>query len=146
MWEKLSINWDEIELFKSTRLRHFLAAPFIMAMIMPLVIFDFFLEMYHRICFPLYRIPIIRRENYIKYGRQKLPYLSPLEKIFCAYCSYANGLIHYAQKIAADTETYWCAIKYKKQASFIEPAHHKDFAEYGDEQEYRKLKKQIRGQ
>lgn len=146
MLGKLLLKFDELELLRSARLRHALAFPFIAVMIVPLVIFDFFLEIYHRACFPLYRLPLVKRENYIKYDRHKLQYLSVLEKVFCAYCSYANGFAGYAQAIAAKTEAYWCAIKHKKYADFIEPGHHRDFAEYGDEEGYKKLKDKTRNQ
>lgn len=134
----------EVRIIKSKRLRHTLSFPFIMSMIVPLVIFDFFLEAYHHICFPLYRIPLIKRENYIRYDRHKLRYLNWLEKIFCAYCAYANGLVHYATIIAGETEKYWCAIKHKKYDGFMPPAHHKDFAEYGDAKGFRKTQEKFR--
>ena len=58
--------------------------------------------------------------------------------MWCAYCGYANGLMAYAVVIAGKTEKYWCGIKHKKYQNFHEPAHHKDFTEYGDEESYRK--------
>lgn len=117
--------------------RHLLAGPLIWLMIIPLVILDFFLKMYHQICFRLYRIPLVPRQNYIRIDRQKLAYLGPVDKLFCMYCGYANGLVHYASVIAGETEKYWCAIKHAKYPGFVPPAHHKDFLEYGDEAAYR---------
>jgi hypothetical protein len=113
--------------------------PVIYSMIFPLVIFDFCLEIYHQICFRLYKIPIIKRSSYIRIDRHKLQYLTRWEKLNCAYCGYANGLMHYASVIAGETEKYWCGIKHQKDPNFIPPEHHKDFLEYGDEESYNKL-------
>ncbi len=117
---------------RSGTLRNLLSAPFIYSMILPFLIFDISLEIYHRVCFFLYRIPYVRRRDYILIDRHKLPYLSLLEKVNCAYCGYANGLINYARAVAAETEKYWCAIKHHPQPGFHAPFHHKIFAPYGD--------------
>ncbi|MFA5188042.1 MAG: hypothetical protein WC460_01625 [Patescibacteria group bacterium] len=121
--------------------RHLLSMPVIYFMIIPLVLFDLCLEMYHQICFRLYKIPIVKRSMYIKIDRQKLKYLTRWEKVNCAYCGYANGLMHYASIIAAKTEKYWCGIKHAKDPNFIPPEHHKNFLEYGDAKAYEKLSK-----
>lgn len=119
--------------------RHFLSIPIIYMMIVPLVAFDIFLEIYHQICFRLYKIPVVKRSNYIKIDRQKLKYLTRWERVNCAYCGYANGLMHYSTTIAGETEKYWCGIKHAKDPNFIPPEHHKDFMEYGDATAYKKL-------
>ena len=116
--------------------RHFISMPFIYIMIFPLIILDVFLEIYHRVCFPLYGLPYVSRKKFIVIDRYKLKYLSFIEKINCAYCGYANGLLHYASKIASETEAYWCGIKHKKDSDFVEPKHHEDFVEYGDEKSF----------
>ena len=118
-------------------LRHIVSFPFIWGMLLPLLIFDICLEIYHQICFRLYRIPLVKRSNYIKIDRHKLKYLTWYEKINCAYCGYANGWVHYATIIAAKTEKYWCGIKHEKDPNFIPPAHHKDFLEYNDEKSFK---------
>lgn len=128
----------DYKLYKNRKIRHFLSAPVIWSMIIPLVILDVFLEIYHRICFPLYGIKIVNRKNYIKIDRYKLKYLKWYDKINCAYCGYANGLINYAQKIAAETEKYWCGIKHEKTKNFVEPPHHKEFLNYGDEKSFKR--------
>ena len=120
------------------RLRHFISVPFIYLMIIPLIIFDMSLEIYHHICFRLYKIPIIKRKNYIRIDRHKLKYLSFFGKINCAYCGYANGLVNYAVKIAGDTEKYWCAIKHKDYQGFIPPKHQRNFLNYGDEKSFKR--------
>ncbi|MFC1623054.1 hypothetical protein ACFL16_01500 [Patescibacteria group bacterium] len=121
--------------------RLFLSAPFIFSMIIPFVILDFFIEIYHRICFPLYRISYVKRSRYIRIDRHKLAYLNLLDKFYCVYCGYGNGLLHYASIIAGRTEKYWCGIRHKRSEDFVEPAHHKSFLEHGDEESLKSLLK-----
>lgn len=113
-------------------------------MILPIIILDLFLEIYHRICFLLYKLPYVKRSTYIKIDRQKLSYLNWLEKLNCMYCSYANGLFHYASIIAAATETYWCGIQHEKMKGFIPPKHHKDFLPYNDEEAFQRFIKRTK--
>ena len=117
---------------------HLMSVPIIYGMSIPLVFLDITLEIYHNICFRLYGIPLVKRSKYIKVDRHKLKYLNWIDKINCAYCGYVNGLVNYARTIAADTEKYWCGIKHKKDSNFIEPKHHKDFLDYGDEEGLKK--------
>ncbi len=113
-----------------------LCGPIIYVMIAPLIVLDICLEVYHRICFPLYGIPRFKRSQYFQFDRHKLQYLTLWEKVNCTYCTYANGLLLYASMIAAETEQYWCGIKNKKDAAYISPAHQKDFLEYGDKKQF----------
>jgi len=132
----------DYKLHRERRFRHFISAPFIWMMIFPLVFLDIFLEIYHRICFTLYGLDLIDRWQYIRIDRQRLSYLSVPDKINCMYCGYANGLLPYASRIAAETEKYWCAIKHKKGGSYNAPEHHKAFLKYDDEKAFmRKYKK-----
>jgi len=126
-------------------LRHIISIPFIWGMLFFFIIFDVALEIYHQICFRLYKIPIVSRKKYVKIDRHKLSYLSFLDKIRCIYCGYGNGILAYAVKITGETEKYWCGIKHEKDENFEEPEHQKDFVEFGDEtdfeQKYLKRKK-----
>ena len=90
----------------------------------------FFIEIYHHICFQLYGIELVERSRYIKLDRHKLSKLSPIEKIFCSYCGYGNGVLAYAVEIAGRTEQYWCAVKHGDDPEFFEPKHHEKFDEY----------------
>ena len=118
--------------------RHLLASPIIYSVIVPLAICDLWFEIYHRICFPLYSLPYVKRKNYIKIDRHKLEYLDFYQKISCAFCGYANGLVNYWVKIGAVTEHYWCGIQHQKDKNFIPPEHHEGFVEYGDQEEFQK--------
>ena len=122
-------------------LRHLSSVPFIYALIFPLIFLDLVKEIYHSICFPLYGLQKNKRSEYIRIDRHKLSYLNPFQKINCAYCGYANGLLNYAVKIAGDTEHYWCGIQHMKEDGFKEPKHHQDFLEYGNHEQ---LKEQLK--
>lgn len=130
-----------IQHFRQNPLRHIFTTPFVLVLIVPLALLDLFVEIYHRICFPCYGLPYIRRSQYIVIDRHRLSYLGPLSKIFCAYCGYANGLLAYMSAIAAATESYFCHIQHEKKAGRHQPTHHQQFLEYGDEKSYEKAKR-----
>ncbi|MGZ3359996.1 MAG: hypothetical protein ACXU84_11740 [Xanthobacteraceae bacterium] len=67
-----------------------LTAPIIYAVIVPLVLLDLFVTVYQSVRFPVYGIPKVRRREYLIFDRHHLAYLNALEKLNCAYCSYAN--------------------------------------------------------
>ncbi|PIZ99438.1 MAG: hypothetical protein COX77_01470 [Candidatus Komeilibacteria bacterium CG_4_10_14_0_2_um_filter_37_10] len=99
---------------------------------------DIWIEIYHRICFPFCHIPYVQRRHYIKIvDRAKLQYLNLLQKIYCMYCGYGNGVIRYWAQIASETEHYWCGIQHKNEPPFIAPSHQKDFSKFGDEVEFK---------
>lgn len=124
---------------ENNSLRNTISTPFILMMIVPLVICDVFLEVYHRICFPLYGIPYVKRFRYIRIvDRTKLNYLTWLEKAWCAYCGYANGWLHYASVIAGKTESYFCSIAHLEARGYVPSEHEKSFAKYGDESALRR--------
>lgn len=128
----------EFKTKRNTKLRHILNFPFIWIQLIPLLLLDISVELYHQTGFRLCGIPLVKRSKYFKIDRHKLEYLSLFEKIACTYCSYANCLLHYDSEIAARTEKYWCGIKHKKTKDFVEPKHHKGFIRYGDKATYKK--------
>src|SRR5690606_26877042 len=111
------------------------SAPFIYALIVPLVFLDLLLTLYQAVCFRLYRIPRVPRERYIVIDRHQLGYLNILERLNCAYCGYANGLLAYAREIAARTEQYWCPIKHARRV-LGSHARYARFLDYGDATDY----------
>ena len=123
--------------------RHILTAPIIYPMIFLLLLLDAFVFLYQLICFPVYGIPKVKRSDYLIFDHQDLAYLNLLEKINCAYCSYANGLISYIKEIVARTEQYWCPIKHARR---ILQAHsrYSHFTDYGDGNAYHNELKNIR--
>lgn len=116
--------------------RNVLSIPFIYPLIVPLVFLDLTVTLYQWICFPLYRIPRVKRGRYFVFDRSHLAYLNALEKINCAYCSYANGLVAYVREVVGRTEQYWCPIKHARRVLQAHPHYH-GFADYGDAQNYR---------
>jgi hypothetical protein len=114
-----------------------LTAPVIYALIVPFVLLDIFVTIYQAVCFPVYGIPKVRREDYLVFDRHHLAYLNVLEKLNCAYCSYANGLVAYVREIAGRTEQYWCPIKHARRVVGAHPRY-AGFEDYGDADGYRK--------
>ena len=113
-----------------------LTAPVIYFLIVPLVILDVFVSLYQAVCFPVYGIAKARRRDYFAFDRAHLGYLNALEKLNCAYCSYANGLIAYVREIASRTEEYWCPIKHARRVVGTH-ARYSGFEDFGDGEGYR---------
>lgn len=88
-----------------------MSVPFIYSMIIPALVLDLFVSIYHSVAFRLYKIPLVKRNEYIIFDRWELNYLNIIQKINCHYCSYVNWLFSYAVEIAWRTERYWCPIK-----------------------------------
>ena len=113
-----------------------LTAPAIYALIIPLVLLDLFVAVYQAVCFPVYGIPRVRRSDYFAFDREHLAYLNAIEKINCAYCAYANGLVAYVREIASRAEEYWCPIKHARRVLGVHPRYG-SFVDYGDGDSYR---------
>jgi hypothetical protein len=124
-------------------LKHIISAPFIWMCIIPSLLMDATISLYQIICFPIYGIPKVKREDYIVFDRQYLQYLNLIEKINCAYCSYVNGLFAYLQEIAGRTEQFWCPIKHAKRIKTLHSRYQK-FVGYGDAKTYRSKVEEIR--
>jgi len=117
-------------------LKHIISAPFVWICIIPTLLMDVTISFYQAVCFPIYNIPKVKRQDYIFFDRQYLQYLNLIEKINCAYCSYVNGLIAYLQEIAARTEQFWCPIKHARHIKTLHSRYQR-FVSYGDAQTYR---------
>lgn len=112
-------------------LRNLIAAPFIYAVFFPIVVLDLFVSLYQAVCFRLWGIPRVNRSDYVIVDRHRLPYLNAIQKLNCAYCGYANGVMAYASEVASRTEQYWCPIKH---ALAVKRPHQRyaEFIDYGD--------------
>ena len=128
-----------------TRVLVALTAPVIYAGWIPFLLMDLFVTLYQTICFPIYRIPKVRRADYIVFDREDLPYLNLIEKFNCFYCSYGNGVAAYTREVAARTEQYWCPIKHARR---IKAAHERypHFFDYGDAEAFRQGLNRLRRQ
>lgn len=120
-----------------------LTAPVIYGIIIPLVLTDLFATLYQRVCFPVYGIARVRRADYVVVDRHRLSYLNAIEKLNCAYCGYANGVIAYAREIGSRTEQYFCPIKHALPAAGAHSRYSR-FVEYGNAQDYRDRIAQLR--
>jgi hypothetical protein len=113
-----------------------LSAPVIYSLIIPVALVDLWVMAYQAICFPIYKIPKVRRRDYLVFDRHHLAYLNVIEKINCAYCSYANGAIAFVREVAARTEVYWCPIKHARRVLGPHP-YYQGFADFGDAEGFR---------
>lgn len=120
-----------------------LTAPLIYAMVVPLALLDLFLTLYQAACFPVYGIAKVRRADYLIFDRSQLAYLNAIEKLNCAYCSYANGLVGYLREIAGRTEQYWCPIKHARRVVAAHQ-HYAEFVDYGDAEAYQRALPDLR--
>jgi len=147
-WKK--IIWDKNKLIKLKKykksildsifwatIREILSIPFIYAMIIPAIILDIFLFIYQQTALRLYKIPLVKRSDYIVFDRAKLSYLNILQKLNCMYCSYFNWLMQYAVEVAWRTEKYWCPIKHARK-KYGEHNWEIYFADYWDAEWFRK--------
>jgi hypothetical protein len=114
-----------------------LTAPVIYSLIVPIALADVWVMAYQAICFPIYKIPKVRRRDYLVFDRHHLAYLNIIEKINCAYCSYCNGAIAFVREVASRTEVYWCPIKHARRILGPHP-HYAGFADFGDAEGFRK--------
>ena len=113
-----------------------LTAPVIYSLIVPLVIVDLWVSAYQAICFRAYGLPRVKRGDYIAFDRERLSYLNVIEKVNCAFCAYANGLVGYVREVSSRTEQYWCPIKHAVKITDPHQRYY-EFLEYGDADGYR---------
>ncbi len=126
VWRKIIWNKEKKEEFKKekkplldtlfwTSIREIISIPFIYSMLIPAFILDIFLFIYQNTAIRLYKIPVVKRSDYIVFDRKELAYLNLIQKINCMYCSYFNWLMQYAVEVAWRTEKYWCPIKHARK-------------------------------
>lgn len=121
--------------FLTIRPQNYLTMPIIYGAGIPLALFDLSITLYQWICFPVYRIAKVRRGDYIVFDHQHLAYLNIVEKAHCLYCSYAVGLVAYAQEVIARTEEYFCPIKHARKMHTAH-ARYDRFLEYGEADDF----------
>ncbi len=122
-----------------------ITAPIVYSGWIPFLLMDLFVTVYQTICFPVYRIPKVRRSDYLVFDRGDLPYLNLIEKFNCFYCSYGNGVAAYTREVASRTEQYWCPIKHARR---IQAAHERypKFFDHGDAEAFRQGLNRLRRQ
>ncbi|HJW26012.1 MAG TPA: hypothetical protein VJ576_14050 [Rhodocyclaceae bacterium] len=122
-----------------------LTSPIIYLGWIPFLLMDLFVTIYQAICFPIYRIPKVKRSDYLVFDREDLPYLNLIEKFNCFYCSYGNGIAAYTREVAARTEQYWCPIKHARRVRHAHDRYPK-FFDHGDAEAFRQGLNRLRRQ
>jgi len=122
-----------------------LVSPVIYSMVLPILLVDIWASLYQAICFRVYRIPQVRRSDFVVIDRERLAYLNWIEALNCVYCDYGNGAIAYVREIASRTEQYWCPIKHALKITDPHQRYYQ-FLEYGDADGYRARLDQFRDQ
>lgn len=125
---------------KDTDFLGLLFSPVIYIQIVPLALLDIAVSLYQFIIFPIYGITKVPRDDFIAVDRHHLSYLNVIEKLNCAFCGYANGVLSYAREIAGRSEEHWCPIKHARKIKGRDRRYF-GFAEYGDADEFRKTNK-----
>ena len=124
-----------------------LISPFVYFLIVPFVILDLSVSLFQRVCFSVWGIARVPRNQFIVLDRHRLAYLNGIEKLNCVYCGYANGVIAYVREVAGKTEQYWCPIKHAIRTRSAHPRYHQ-FVDYGDSEGFRarleEFKKEVR--
>lgn len=130
--QHLKLRKGILAFLRASRLVDFVViAPVTYSLLIPFALLDIAIWVYQSVCFPLWKIPRVRRADYIVIDRHRLPYLNGIQKLNCMYCSYANGLIALVREVAGRTEAYWCPIKHALRTQ-APHEHYVRFLDYGD--------------
>ena len=125
-----------LRFWRESGVLNFITSPLIYALVVPLVLLDLSLTLYQFVCFPIYGIRKVPRADFIVFDRHHLAYLNAVEKLNCAFCSYANGVIAFGREIASRMEKRWCPIKHASRVRGVHKRYY-EFDDYGDAESYR---------
>ena len=130
---------------RKSPLAAFILLPAVYGLIVPLALLDLGVYVFQLVCFTAWGMERIKRSDWIVVDRHRLPYLNGIEKLNCAYCGYANGVIAYAREAASRSEQYWCPIKH---ALRVRNPHqrYRGFVDYGDTQGFRSRLEELRNE
>ncbi len=120
-----------------------LTAPLIYSLLLPIALLDLWATLFQQVCFRVYGVPRVRRADYLRLDRHRLPYLDAVGRLNCVYCGYSNGVIAYAREIAARTEQYWCPIKHGDAPAGVHDRY-ESFADFGDAAGYEARAERLR--
>lgn len=124
-------------LLQHTRLGGILTAPVIYAVVVAFLLLDLLVTIYQQICFRVYGLPLVRRADHVIFDRHDRPHMNLRERLNCAYCDYAQGVISYAREIVYRTEHFWCPIKHKSNLHG-QTGVYAGYMEHGDTQDFKK--------
>jgi len=131
-----AIRTGVLTFLRGSPLAALVVAPAVYGLILPLLLLDLGVYVFQLVCFTAWGMERVRRADYVIVDRHRLAYLNGIEKLNCAYCGYANGVIAYAREVASRSEQYWCPIKH---ALRLRSPHqrYRHFVNYGDAQGFR---------
>jgi hypothetical protein len=89
-----------------------LAVVAIYSMIVPFVLIDASVALYHAVYFRAFGLPFVRRKDHVVLDRGRLAGLNFGQRVNCLYCDYANGVLSWVRAVTTVTEAYSCAIKH----------------------------------
>jgi len=138
-----SVNVFSYKYLSRTRFSFLITLPSILIMVAPAILLDIAGSFYQAVNLRAYEIPMVDRKRYIFLDRYALKNLNFMEKFFCVYCGYFNGVMQYVSEIAARTEEFWCPIKYSKKVGF-KHRRYANYLEHEDTTEYHAKRKKIR--
>ena len=125
-----------IKFLRESSLAAFVVAPAVYGLIVPLVVLDLGVSVFQLVCFTAWRMERVKRSDYVIVDRHRLAYLNGIEKLNCAYCGYANGVIAYAREAASRSEQYWCPIRHALPVR-VPHSRYRGFVDYGDAEGFR---------
>jgi hypothetical protein len=129
----------------TVRPQNYFTAPVIYGLFVPMLVLDLCVSLYQFICFPVYRIALVKRGSYFVMDHRHLAYLNAFEKVHCMYCSYAVGLLAYASEITARTEQYFCPIKHARKMLGAH-SRYRNFLAYGEADDWHGKVEELRGE
>ena len=141
--QKLRVNVFSYKYLSRVRFSFLITLPSILIMVAPAFFLDIAASFYQAINFRAYEIPMVDRKKYIFLDRYSLKHLNFMEKFFCVYCGYFNGVMQYVSEIASRTEEFWCPIKYSRKVGF-KHKRYANYLEHEDTTEYHAKRKKIR--
>ena len=126
-----------LKFWRESNALNFISAPVTYALLVPLILLDISLTLYQFICFPIFGLRKVPRSHFVVIDRHHLAYLNVVEKLNCAFCGYANGVIGYGREIASRTEERWCPIKHARRVHGVHQRYYQ-FDDFGDADSFRK--------
>lgn len=122
-----------------------ISSPFIYGMFFPIVFIDISARIYQRVCFPIYGIKLVDRRKFVRLGGRGKGMVTLWDYMNCSYCGYANGVALFIREVLAQTERYWCPLRYTNLKNFVEPTHHAEFVDDNRPKELLKKIRQVEG-
>lgn len=96
---------------KRSFIRHIFVMPFAVAFLLPVMVFDMCLSLFHRIIFGICGMKKVNRKSHFKVDQMKIAQLSKMQRFYAIYLLYLKGIMSFGLKIAQESEQYWCHVR-----------------------------------